>query len=167
MDIAAIEAKTKLILDKNQISSPFVNVFDIAATEGIAIKYRKFPLKSRSVSGFYFPKDKTIYLNVDEPSERQVFTIAHELGHYFLDHKTNEYGVYKRENSYQGIKHTNEKEADCFAANLLMPKNMIQEELSRFPFIKEGNPAALLSLRFGVSNSAMTNRLKNLGIVKR
>ncbi|HSX35960.1 MAG TPA: ImmA/IrrE family metallo-endopeptidase [Patescibacteria group bacterium] len=166
MDIATIEAKTNDVLAKNQITSPFVNVFEIAASEGIAIKYRKFPLKSRSVSGFYFPKDKTIYLNVDESSERQVFTIAHELGHYFLEHNTNEYGVYKRQDSYVGIKHENEREADCFAANLLMPKRMIKEELARYPFLKEANPS-LLSLRFGVSASAMTNRLKNLDIIKR
>jgi Zn-dependent peptidase ImmA (M78 family) len=166
MNIPVIKARAEEILRQSNISAPFVNVFDIATDAGIAIKYRIFSAKDRDVSGFYFPTDKTIYLNVDESAERQVFTIAHELGHYFLNHKPDEYGVYRRQNSYEGIKHDNEREADCFAANLLMPETMIREELKKYPFLK-AESASVLSLRFGVSSSAMTNRLKNLGIIKR
>jgi len=166
MNIPVIAAKAKQVLDDNQIHDPFVNVFDIAAAEGIAIKYRNFPADVRDVSGFYFQKDKTIYLNVEDSAERQVFTIAHELGHYFLEHKPDEYGVYRRLNNYEGVKQEKEREADCFAANLLMPEKMVKEELEKYPFLK-GDSAPLLSLRFGVSSSAMRNRLKNLGVIKR
>lgn len=165
IDIPAVKAKAETILKKYDIVTPVINVFDIASSEGIAVKYRIFPKESSDVSGFYFQKDKTIYLNVDVSSERQFFTIAHELGHYFLDHKPDEYGVYARQNTYVGVKHDNEKEADCFAANLLMPENMIKLEVRKYPFLTT-NPS-LLALRFGVSASAMTNRLKNLGLIKR
>jgi Zn-dependent peptidase ImmA (M78 family) len=164
MDQATIKAKADEILARNNIHAPFVNVFDIAASEGIAVKYRKFPLKHRNVSGFYYPMDQTIYLNVDEPSDRQVFTIAHELGHYFLSHKADEYGVYRRQSSYEGIKDQNEQEADSFAADLLMPERMMREEIKKYPFL-QADSAALLALRFGVSTSAMANRLKNLELI--
>lgn len=166
MDMVAIDTKAAAVLQASQIQSPFVNVFDIASREGIAVKYRKFPLNSRNVSGFYFSKDKTIYLNVDEPASRQVFTIAHELGHYFLGHKSDEYGVYRRHNVYEGVKHQNESEADYFAASLLMPETMIRDELQKYPFLTSDS-TSVLALRFGVSPSAMTRRLKHLGALKK
>jgi Zn-dependent peptidase ImmA (M78 family) len=164
VDVAKVQAKASEVLAKNQIQSPFVNAFDIAAAEGIAIKYRNFQPKDQSVSGFYFQNDKAIYLNADEPSVRQLFTVAHELGHYFLEHKPDEYGVYRRQPVTTGVKPLNEKEADCFAANLLMPEAMIQAEFSRHPFLKSMGPS-FLALKFGVSSIAMSNRLKNLGYI--
>jgi Zn-dependent peptidase ImmA (M78 family) len=157
-----IKDKTAAVLAANQIRAPYVNAFDIAAAEGIAIKYRKFQPKDQAVSGFYFSKDKAIYLNAEEPSVRQLFTVAHELGHYFLGHKPDEYGVYRRHQLTEGTKHVNEIEADCFAANLLMPENMIKADLAKHTFLKD--MPAFFALRFGVSPEAMTNRLRNLGI---
>ncbi len=162
LDIAAIQAQATAVLAKNQIHVPFVNAFDIAANEGIAIEHRKFQPKDRTVAGFYFEKNKTIYLNVDESSVRQLFTVAHELGHYFLGHKPDEYGIYRRQPVLDSEKPLTEKEADCFAANLLMPAVMIKAEFARYPFLRTMGPS-LLASKFGVSNSAMFNRLKNLG----
>lgn len=96
------------------------------------------------------------------PAFRQLFTVAHELGHYFLGHKPNEYGVYRRQPVLDNQKPTIEREADCFAANLLMPNSMIKAEFARYPFLRTIGPS-IMAAKFGVSNSAMFNRLKNLG----
>lgn len=52
IDIAAIQAQANAVLAKNQIQVPFVNAFDIAAAEGIAIEHRRFQPKDQTVAGF-------------------------------------------------------------------------------------------------------------------
>lgn len=65
-----------------------------------------------SEDGFSFRRGKEyliIYNNaLDIPSGRQRFTIAHELGHYALGHHAQT--------------EAEEREADCFARNLLAPR---------------------------------------------
>ena len=163
-DLNRIKQKALKVLSDNYIIEPFVNVFDIANGEGISIEYRKMPQGNTDVSGFFDSKTNTIYVNVDNSIARRTYTVAHELGHYFLGHKPDEYGLYRRNNSYSGTKKQKEKEADCFAANLLMPEDMIRKELKEYPFLK--NSIQLLASRFGVSPSAMTYRLINLRIIK-
>ncbi|QCT41101.1 ImmA/IrrE family metallo-endopeptidase [Candidatus Saccharibacteria bacterium oral taxon 488] len=164
-DFKRIEQKASKVLSDNYIIEPFVNVFDIANGEGISIEYRKMPQGNTDVSGFFDSTTRTIYVNVDNSIARRTYTVAHELGHYFLEHKPDEYGLYRRNNSYDEIKEQKEKEADCFAANLLMPENMIRKELREYPFLKSS--IQLLADRFGVSPSAMAYRLMNLRIIKR
>lgn len=160
-----VKQKASKVLSDNHIIEPFVNVFDIADEAGLSIEYRKMPQGNTDVSGFFDSKTRTIYVNVDNSIARRTYTVAHELGHYFLGHQPDEYGLYRRNNSYSGTKEEKEKEADCFAANLLMPENMIRKELREYPFLK--NSIQLLADRFGVSPSAMTYRLINLRIIKR
>ncbi|MAS95884.1 MAG: hypothetical protein CMO55_21985 [Verrucomicrobiales bacterium] len=67
------------------------------------------------------------YLHV--PEVRIRFSLAHELGHFYLDHH--------REALCQGISHDSEqalmsdrereREADCFAASLLIPRREIKQ----------------------------------------
>lgn len=157
--------KAKYVLEKNNIASPLVNVFDIAENEGISIEYRVFPNGNSDVSGFLVAPQKVIYLNVENSAERQAYTVAHELGHYFLDHKPDDYGVLRRPNDYLAEgKSQEEKDADRFAANLLMPEQMLREEIKKFPFLKSS--IQLLAAKFGVSSSAMKFRLINLGIIQ-
>lgn len=69
------------------------------------------------------------------------FTIAHELGHIYLEHK--------RDNQEQ------EKEADIFAAELLAPRCMLWELSNRYDTI----PPELVQEVFGVSASMAKKRL--------
>ena len=48
-------------------------------------------------------------------TERKRFTVAHEIGHIVLEHIT------FNGQSSQYSSHSQEKEADCFAGNLLVP----------------------------------------------
>lgn len=115
--------------------------------------------------------------NSYEPRRR--FTLAHELGHFCLHADKIQLGFkdskkkMSRSLSYWDAK---ESEANTFAAQLLMPKELLlkhgQEIIDNYK--KKNNvssmplPAFLqvISAKFSVSNKAMEYRLKNLGIIK-
>ena len=160
-----IEKAASNILKNNEIVKPFVNVFQIARDAGLSIEYRKMPQGDKDVLGFLDSSTGTIYVNVENSIARRTFTIAHELGHFFLKHQPDEYGLLRRNNTYTGIKEQKEKEADYFAANLLMPEEMIKNEIRLYPFLQSS--PELLASKFGVSTVAMEYRLLNLNLLSR
>lgn len=107
-----------------------------------------------------------------DPPERQRFTIAHELGHFFLHAGgANPGTVYGRctqrrvdppealDNSMEtGDVSDEELEADAFAGALLMPESDLRADLAHF-----GRSIAFLAQRYAVSEAAMRRRLATLG----
>jgi hypothetical protein len=89
---------------------------------------------------------------------RDRFTIAHELGHYFL-HSSQGETLLKATRKGDG---NHEWEANWFAASLLMPKGQVK----RFCEANGANPS-LVAARFKVSALAAEYRLKNLGLLHR
>lgn len=83
--------------------------------------------------------------DVNYDLSRQRFTLAHELGHIFLQHHTK----YKYLSDY-----VKEKSADAFAGELLMPRE-IMYKTAKFP------PNYVLAL-YGVSYSAYEKRKRFL-----
>lgn len=109
-----------------------------------------------------------IYVNSQESMERKRFTIAHELGHYFLNHMDNkgQYVDLHRELTYD--KSVDEVAADEFAACLLMPEEIIKDKyklLGSLGFSKDMIINKLAEIFF-VSKSAMKHRLENLSLIK-
>ncbi len=112
--------------------------------------------------------------------ERKRFTLAHELGHYILhiapenklDEEINdEKIVYNRSDNWDYI----EMQANNFAAQLLMPSDLILEEaekiLSTYKFnnnqsMNNSDLIEKLAKIFQVSLSAMEFRLASLGVTK-
>lgn len=101
-------------------------------------------------------KDNTIEIREDvyyracDGNCRDIFTIAHELGHYFLHSKQK---VEMARSSLPVKAYENpEWQANVFAAELLMPLNKIKPTDTPFSVAK----------RFGVSYAAAEIRLKNL-----
>ncbi len=154
------KAKAKEIRTKYSISVPPVNVFDIANSESIDIVYFTPNDTTRDISGLLDKENKRVYLNASDSAPRQNYTLAHELAHYFLDHKPNEYGVYRRDALYIEGKPSKEQEADCFAAELLMPKQLIKDVQKKYQL--SDSDSVSLSKLFGVSPSAMKYRLRGL-----
>jgi Zn-dependent peptidase ImmA (M78 family) len=113
---------------------------------------------------------KTILVNNSEPETRQRFTISHELGHLLLHKNENlNYSqvpvVLFRESTATAFQDWKEREANCFAANLLMPTKAIQvriQELFQTEAIHE-DVVEKLSNEFQVSVQAMSIRLSQLG----
>lgn len=112
----------------------------------------------------------TIGYNLQHSKGRQRFTVAHELGHYIMHRNTKkelfvdkDYIVKFRSNKkYSSTELKQEKEANAFAAALLMPKSFVLTELSKEKIITENDLIEVLAKRFEVSVPAMTYRIADL-----
>jgi Zn-dependent peptidase ImmA (M78 family) len=110
-------------------------------------------------SGLLIPSERRIVLNATEPPVRRRFTLAHELGHWVcqvLEGHTAP--VYCRvADLAPDADRTLEREANVFAAELLMPEPAVKASWS-------GSIDAC-AVAFGVSDEAMHWRLYNLALV--
>jgi len=125
--------ESKRILITFGVDSPPVPLTNIVSSYGINIVYADFSSlpKGNEIAGFMDFDKKKIVVNKDDPPNRQRFTIAHELGHYLLhkDYVKDEsrYNVLLRR-PLKDLDYTKEEqEANCFAANLLVPKEMLEK----------------------------------------
>lgn len=101
-----------------------------------------------------------IYVNEDELLERQRFSIAHEIAHYYLGHLNDDKSMdicFRNQKSSTG-RDKNEIEANRFASTLLMPKKMVQQMYDVGLYPEE------MAKLFNVSKSAMHYRLKGLNL---
>lgn len=158
--MTAIAQKAQALREQFAITGLPVNMFRIVKAEKLKISFFVPNQETASISGLLDKDKKIIYLNMDEAADRQNFTLAHELAHYFLGHKSNEYGVYHRDSLYRESKPEKEREADYFAAELLMPANLIDEIKEKYALTDSDAPT--LARLFGVSTMAMKRRLKEL-----
>lgn len=126
----------------------------IAKAMGLEVFTASLP---RDVSGKIFYKEKKIFIEQTDCITRQVFSVAHELGHYILHNDGTSHTSLRDTTSSQGID-TKEIEANFFAANLLMP----QDEVLRLVGLKFTLDS--MASYFNVSPLAMQYRLEKLGI---
>ena len=115
---------------------------------GLAVEAREL-----DVSGMLLPAERRILVNAAEPEPRQRFTIAHELGHWIcqcLEGTVKPVYCRAEEVGVDTEAKALEREANIFAANLVMPARAVRHA--------EGEN------RFGVSDEAFAWRLYNLGI---
>lgn len=103
-----------------------------------------------------------IYISAVDNEKRQKFTIAHELGHYFIhyiggDPKNRKTVYYRTSYAEGGLA---EYEANVFAANLLMP----EEKFKKCYSAREGD-LALIAEDFGVSIASAEVRARSLGLL--
>lgn len=161
-----IKKLTYKILDELNIKScEGINLKKVA--NHLNVNLVKTELKDNVSGLFIFKSGKgNILYNKFENTARQRFTIAHELGHFIL-HKLpvsmtkKELKLYRNSESSTGeIKQ--EREANAFAAALLMPEKFIHTEIERAPN-DTIEAIKFLAKKFKVSEQAMTFRLANLG----
>lgn len=103
-----------------------------------------------------------IYVNRGDSSQRNVFTIAHELGHFFVHKQDCEefidgQFVSRNEQEKYALK---ELEANEFAGNLIMPEAQVRHLVTG---VITADMVHLMAKNFGVSSIAMETRLRNLG----
>ncbi len=106
-------------------------------------------------------KPKMAVLNTTKSIARQRFTLAHELGHIFLNHTKRD--IYDAEMSREGEDQISSKsnkppkeiEADVFASELLIPYEQLKKNKDKL-----GDLDALAEL-FQVSKQAMTIAITN------
>lgn len=104
----------------------------------------------------------TAIINNAQHPNRKRFTLAHEMGHFVLnhgekyDHATT---LYRKDGGIITQHNADEIEANAFASELLMPEHSIYELI-----INQGiEDISVLAKRFLVSEQAMYYRLKRTG----
>jgi Zn-dependent peptidase ImmA (M78 family) len=103
------------------------------------------------LSGIVNHEKKLIGINSKHHPRRQRFSLAHELGHILLKHPP------EARSSQEDIKRSN-READLFAAELLMPSDDLRAMAT-----KECD-LSILRTRYDVSNEALRLKLVSLSL---
>lgn len=161
-------------MTEHRIRSAPVEVSEIARELGVEVQEN--PAED-DLSGFLY-RDRNrnitvIGVNASQAPTRRNFTTAHELGHYLLHdfddvHVDRQFKVWLRsEVSSQGTDEE-EKEANLFAAELLMPAKFIERDIDEIGTIDLMDEGVLKELaeKYGVSTQAMTFRLAYLGFIQ-
>jgi Zn-dependent peptidase ImmA (M78 family) len=174
-----IQSLVNQILSSNNIESAPVDLGRI--TKALEIEVIKQDADDK-IAGFlvkdFDNKNALIGVNKKHHLNRQRFTIAHEIGHYFLhnyqgvhfDGKNTGLQMYLRDdNSATGL-NIEEREANLFAAELLMPEHLLEKDVSAINEIylldEEDLTIKKLAAKYKVSVRALTYRLSNLGYIK-
>jgi len=157
---ARVKREAFRLLDEFSITTPPVDPVKIARGVGVTVYFVKFELEKQNISGFFDCDERAIFVNKDEWALRQTFTIAHELGHKILHEewaRSSDYRVLMRDQDYNGDE-PHEKEANAFAANLLVPRFMLDqywksltvEQLSQLFAVSVPMVKIRLSFEYGV-----------------
>jgi Zn-dependent peptidase ImmA (M78 family) len=156
-DYKRAECEARKLLQEAGFSEPPVDPVLIAKSLGVKVSFVVFNGDSdRNVSGFYDCESDEIVVNKHEWPLRQTFTVAHELGHKVLHEewaRSDNYRVLLRDPSNLD-RDPIEQEANAFAANLLMPRDMMDRYYTL--------PVETLSTLFAVSVPAVRTRLSFL-----
>jgi len=111
--------------------------------------------ETNDIAGAVNHRSKKIFINTLDPPKRQLFTVAHEIGHIILQGGEKDYVDYRRNN----LTDTKEREANYFAGCLLMPDDIFSYQWK----ILNGDINKLSEL-FGVSTPAIAVRANILGL---
>lgn len=166
-----IERRAEELLSSARVEAPPIPVRDVAEHLGLRVRPSTF---GDGVSGLLVLDGgkPTIGYNRLHPRVRQRFTIAHEVSHFVLHRQEAELFIdknynsvfYRDDRSSEG-KYKRELEANAFAAALLMPIEMLRQEISKRSFdLAEEDSLDELAHFFEVSKQAMAYRLANSGI---
>ncbi|MDI9864474.1 ImmA/IrrE family metallo-endopeptidase [Flectobacillus sp. DC10W] len=167
----------QLLAEVNQTKPPIL-VQEILNFKSIALHEIEF--EDNDISGVFMTDGKSAAIGVNKLNThtRKRFTIAHELGHFILGHRRDQVFVdtpykyytilYRDKNSSSG-EFFQEREANAFAAALLMPREMLLSELREASINQQSldenfDLIGTLCEKFDVSITAMTLRLTNLDL---
>lgn len=137
--------------------------------ERLGYKLIRYPLGENADLGFTLIKenDIVIFTNTSSRLSREIFTLAHEIGHVILHMNKGESFI--DDNITISGRSTDEKEqeANYFAACLLMPADDVERflDLELADFSKQGLSVmdiARIMSEFNVSFDMALNRLENL-----
>lgn len=158
---------------ENDIKSYPVNIVEICSRYGFKVFEEYLPT---GVSGFVvvhkenfdkYDTNRLIVVNLLDSARRRRFTIAHELAHFILHGENGEVYAHRDAGQNGGI----ENEANVFASNILMPKELIESALSHLEDEVWGEiPASVkvsyIANNFAVSLPAARVRLEQLGLLR-
>lgn len=94
------------------IEKQLIRLIHIASQNSISVVFMRFKSRSKGLFCSYEDGDKRIGIRVDMSVEEYVYTLAHELAHYFLHYDKGDIIVREEHEEY-------EEQADR-AANMLL-----------------------------------------------
>lgn len=172
--IASIRKKANAILIETKQKSIPINLDVIAEYLSIDVLYEDLEDK---MSGFLVVKDgfASAAINKNHHINRQRFTLAHEIGHFHLHIDENasedmfvDRLVFNRDKTASKGEVQAEIEANKFAAELLMPEQLLKNHIARYyssKDLEDDETISELANEFVVSTTAMGYRLGGLGLV--
>lgn len=153
-DPESAASDARKIAEQNRLTLVPLDVLALAQTLGL--KVIKEPM-AENTSGYLRRGEDSWTLGVNSlhHPNRQRFTIAHEIGHYFLhrEHSSFEDGLLFRKTAGRNAQ---EDEANYFASLLLMPSVEFRRNLTT-------SSIEQVATTFGVSKQAAELRVSNLG----
>ncbi|MBB4641958.1 ImmA/IrrE family metallo-endopeptidase [Rhizorhapis suberifaciens] len=116
------------------------------------------------ISGLIEPSDTAecgyrIRLNRHEMTERQRFTLAHEIAHFLLHRQDIGGGVVDDVMYRSALSNRKEVEANKLASQLIMPDKSVREALGRVSHLSVDERVERLASEFRVSQAAMRIKL--------
>jgi Zn-dependent peptidase ImmA (M78 family) len=171
-----IKLKADELRRESRASKVPINVQAIAEFLGMQVSFQPF---KPELSGVLLKEETRTVIGVNsaQASTRQRFTIAHEIGHYVLAHKgeifvdqtvRRQAVTIRRDNKSSLGTDGNERDANAFAAELLMPEELVydavRKHLNKAGDIDPETLVSKLAIEFDVSSEAMQYRLTNLGM---
>lgn len=171
----AEEEANRIRRNAGQLVHP-VDVDAIAQHLGVPVVREPFQSDLAEISGVLYQKDgrAVIGVNAAHAPTRQRFTVAHEIGHFVLHkgasalHVDRSISLRFRDARASQAVDADEIAANAFAAELLMPRELLTTELlAKWVRRAETESDFIdgLAKEFTVSHQAMTHRLVNLGIL--
>jgi len=162
----------RLLGELDVTTTPPVDVVQVAKQLGIEVVERPgFELGGSESSGLLLRMGgRTIcVINADHHRNRKRFSVAHEIGHFLLHPFKETYHdvqFYARDQESTEGTNPQEVEANAFAAELLMPEDLMKKAvLYPLNVVEDEDEIRRLSKRFLVSQQAMTHRLTNLHLL--
>lgn len=146
------------------------NIFDECDRSGFRLV--RYPIGHEGVLGFVQVRDedRIIFSNSSVRLAREIFTIAHEIGHMSLHMEMKDSYIDDAQTLIDYSREGYEAEANYFAACLLMPEDKVQKYISlEIEGEGKGNWTAFdiarMMTAFNVSFDMILHRLQNLNII--
>lgn len=153
-----------------------IPLIDIANDEEIKVIYDDYGMDTFDGMTWYEPSQRRFFIHINTERGNNAdntkgrFTLAHELGHYFIDHHRHALETGKMQphiHCYNQFGKNEEwiieREADNFAANLLMPKDEFMKDVKSEEF--SGQMIQSVASKYNVSFSACAIRYMNMNLV--
>lgn len=144
------------------------DIFSFINQQGIELI--RYAFGKNTILGFatFYDGKKIIVSNSSEILAREIYTIAHELGHIIYDFE-DDIGLIKIDKDLDKQNSISEERAYYFADCLLLPEEklnlMLEEVLKKDGAELRAINIVQMQLEFNVSYSALLERLHSLGII--
>lgn len=153
--------KAVSLLKAANIEKAPVDLDKIAKLLGFMVVPYPFPDKRKGMV-FIEGGVRVIGINEKHPISLQRYTVGHEFGHFVNGHQHEDNMFIEDETKYFDHHFQQEREADAFSGELLMPKHFLEYDLALMGLDIE----KLIEL-YQVSEQAMWIRLKTLRLAEK